>query len=70
MKNVFGLVLAISACLTFVGCGGSGENTNVVESAGKSAIEEYEAAIAADAAAMDADMKSEAQSAGKTKAAE
>ena len=59
MKKVFGLVFAFSTCLTFVGCGGSGENTNVVESAGKSAIEEYEAAIAADAAAMDAEMSAE-----------
>jgi len=59
MKKVFGLVFATLTCLSFVGCGGSGESQNVVESADRSAIEEYEAAIAADAAAMDAEMKSE-----------
>ncbi len=65
MKKVFGLVFAISSCLTFAGCGGSGDNQNVVEKADRSAIEEYEAAIAADAAAMDAEMKEETTKATK-----
>ncbi len=60
MRKVIGLVFAVSTCLTLAGCGGSGENQNVVEKADRSAIEEYEAAIAADAAAMDADMKQDA----------
>lgn len=60
MKKVFGLVFATLTCLSLAGCGGSGENENVVENAERSAIEEYEAAIAADAAAMDSAMESEA----------
>ena len=59
MKRVFGMLFAFSTCLTVAGCGGTGDNQNVMENAERSAIEEYEAAVAADAAAMDSDMKSE-----------
>lgn len=57
MKRVYGLLLAVSACLPLAGCGGDGENKNIMQDSKRTAIEEYEAAIAAEAAGMDAAMK-------------
>jgi hypothetical protein len=57
MKFVMGWLFAASAFLSLAGCDSGGGN--VVESADRSAIEAYEAAIEADAKAMDQDMQSE-----------
>ena len=57
MKSVMGWLFAASALLSLAGCDGG--SSNVVESADRSAIEAYEAAIEADAKAMDQDMQSE-----------
>ncbi len=59
MKRFFGVLYVFAICVSFSGCGGSGDGSSVVDSAQKSAIEEYEAAIAAEEAAMDADAPTE-----------
>ncbi len=55
MKKVFALLYACSLCVSFAGCGGQGESQSVVEGADQSAVEAYEAAIAAEEAAMNED---------------
>ena len=54
MKNYLGLLFAVSVFLSALGCGDSDEATSVMDGADPSAVEAYEAAIAAEEAEMDA----------------
>ena len=54
MKKFVGLLLAFSVFLSALGCGDSGKATSVMDGADPSAVEAYEAAIAAEEAEMDA----------------
>lgn len=38
MKKLFGLLFSLTICVSFAGCGGSGEPTSVMENAEQSAI--------------------------------
>ena len=58
MKSFLSWLFAAAAIVSLAGCGDGG-NANIVEDADQSALEAYEAAIEADAAAMDQDMESE-----------
>lgn len=55
MKKLFGLLFVLALLPSLPGCGGSDGPANVVESADQAAIDAYDAAIAADQAAMNAD---------------
>lgn len=54
MNKLFGLLFALTICVSFSGCGGS-EGT-AVESAEQSAIEAYQEAEAAEQAALETEM--------------
>ena len=58
MFRSFGLVLTYAVAMCLVGCGGN-EGGNIMEESKQSDIEAYEAALAAEEAAMSADFTEE-----------
>ena len=56
MFKTFGLLFTLVSSMCLVGCGGSGGG-NMIEDAEQSDIEAYEASLAEEEAAMDADFE-------------
>jgi len=59
MKKLFAALYVLTICVSFAGCGGAGDGGSVVDSASKSAVDDYEAALAAEEAAMNDDAPAE-----------
>ncbi len=59
MKKLFGALYVLTICVSFSGCGGPGDGGSVVDSASKSAVDDYEAALAAEEAAASGDAPTE-----------
>ena len=65
MKKVLAIGLLVTAA-AMVGCGGSGETSNMMEGADKSELQKYEEMIAAETAAMSASPDDEELQEAKT----
>ena len=65
MNKLYGLLFALTICVSFSGCGGN-EGGSITESAEQSAIEAYQEAEAAEQAALQTEMSAGLEAEGVT----